>query len=125
MEWVKGKGTTGKVEPSVQFLAEEKIFQKAISTVTNNHDISADLVINLDQTPLSYVSPRKYTFNFKGAKHVPIKSVMTSVKLLLHFQSFQTAEFLPVQLIYPGKTKRCLTNFQFPRSFQITYTENH
>ena len=75
MEWVKGKGTTGKVEPSVQFLAEEKIFQKAISTVTNNHDISADLVINLDQTPLSYVSPRKYTFNFKGAKHVPIKSV--------------------------------------------------
>ena len=29
-----------------------------------------------------------------------------------------------MQLIYPGKTKRCLPNFQFPRTFQITYTEN-
>ena len=30
-----------------------------------------------------------------------------------------------MQLIYPGKTKRCLPNFQFPRTFQVTYTENH
>ena len=30
-----------------------------------------------------------------------------------------------MQLIYPGKTQRCLPNFQFPRTFQITYAENH
>ena len=30
-----------------------------------------------------------------------------------------------MQLIYPGKTKRCLPNFQFPSTFQISYTENH
>ena len=76
MDWVKRKGTTGKVEPSAQFLAEEKFtFNRAISTVIYNHDIPAHLVINLDQRPLSYVSPRKCTFNFKGAKNVPIKGV--------------------------------------------------
>ena len=37
--------------------------------------INANLIINLDQTPLSYVSPGKYTFNFKGVKNFPIKSV--------------------------------------------------
>ena len=34
MDWVKRSGTTGKVEPSAQFLAEEKFtFQRAISAV--------------------------------------------------------------------------------------------
>ena len=126
MDWVKRSGTTGKVEPSAQFLAEEKFtFQRAISAVVYNHDIPADLVINLDQTPLSYVSPEKYTFNFKGAKNVPIKGVDDKRQITTTFAISATGEFLPVKLIYPGKTKRCLPNFQFPRTFQITYTENY
>ena len=69
MDWVKRKGTTGKAELSAQFLAEKKFtFQREIPTVVYKHDISVDLVINLYQTPLSCVSPGKYTFNFKGAK---------------------------------------------------------
>ena len=40
MNWTKRKGTTGKVEPSKQFLLEEKlIFQKKISGVIFEHDI--------------------------------------------------------------------------------------
>ena len=40
MEWIKRKGTTGKVEPSPQFLAEEKFtFQRAISGAISEHDI--------------------------------------------------------------------------------------
>ena len=34
----------------------------------SEHDIPAPLVLNLDQTKLSYVSPEKYTFSFKDAK---------------------------------------------------------
>ena len=76
MDQVNQKRTTGKVEPSAQFLAGEKFtFQRAISTKVYNYDIPADLAINLDQTSLSYVSPAKYTFNIKGAKNVPIKSI--------------------------------------------------
>ena len=62
MEWVQRKGTTGKVEPSPQFLAEVKFsFQREIACAVYNHDIPKELIINLDQTPLSHVSPGKYT----------------------------------------------------------------
>ena len=74
MECVKRKGTTGKVEPSGKFLEEEKFsFQRAVSLVVVENDIPVDLVLNLDQTTLSYVSPGKYTFCSKGSKNVPIK----------------------------------------------------
>ena len=48
---------------------------------------------------------------------------MTSLKLLLHLQScnqwiFTIATHISV------KTKRYQPNFQFPRTFQLTYTEN-
>ena len=33
----------------------------------------ASLIVNLDQAPLSYVSPRKHTFSFRGAKNVTFK----------------------------------------------------
>ena len=64
----------GVLKRSGQFLAEIKFtFQRAISTVLYNHDIPVKLVINLDQTPLWYVSPGNDTFKFKGAKNVPTK----------------------------------------------------
>ena len=70
MNWVKLKGTTGKVEPSKQLFAEEKLtFQKNISKVVYGRDIASELIINTDQTPLSYVSPEKCIFNSKGAKN--------------------------------------------------------
>ena len=63
MEWVKRKGTTGKVEPSEKFLQEDKFsYQREISRIILNPDIPLDLVLNLDQTLLSHVSSGKYTF---------------------------------------------------------------
>ena len=54
LKWNKCKGTTGKVEPSPQFLAEKKFtFQRAISTALSKNDVPASLIVNLDQTPLS------------------------------------------------------------------------
>ena len=68
MEWNKRKGTTRKFEPSPQFLSEEKFtFQRTISTAALEHDIPISLIVNLGQTTLSYVSPGKYTFSFRGA----------------------------------------------------------
>ena len=44
MDWVKRKGTTGKVEPSKQLLAEEQFtFQMSISKVVYEHDITSEL----------------------------------------------------------------------------------
>ena len=73
MDWIKRKGNAGKVEPTAQFLVEEKFtFQRALSTVVYNHDIPPDPAINLDQTPLSYVSPGKYIYStLKVLKTLP------------------------------------------------------
>ena len=105
-----GKGQL-KVEPSAQFLAEEKI--------------TCNLVINLDQTPLSYVSPGKYTFNAKGANNVPIKGIDDKRQITATFAASAVGEFLPMQLIYAVNTSRCLPIFDFPRSSNVTYTEKH
>ena len=57
LDWFKRNGTAGKVEPSKQLLAEEKLkFQMSISKVAYEHDIRSELIINLDKTPLSYIS---------------------------------------------------------------------
>ena len=34
-------------------------------------------------------------------------------------------EFLLTQVIYKGKTKRCLPKYTFPASFDATFSENH
>ena len=73
------------------------------------HDISAPLVINLDQTPLSYVSPEKYTFSFKGAKNVPIKGIDDKRQITATFAVSLTGKFLPIQLIYKAETQRTLS----------------
>ena len=49
--------------------------KKAISTAICDHYIPKELVLNLDQTPLSYGSPGKYTFNIIGASTTHIKGI--------------------------------------------------
>ena len=126
MKWTKRKGTTGKVEPSQQFFDEEKLtFQRNISTIIEDHDIPKDLILNLDQTPLSYVSPGKYIFNLKRAKTVPTKGVDEKRQITATFAISMTGSFLPIQLIYEGKNRTCLPNYDFPKGFNVTYSPNH
>ena len=41
------------------------------------------------------------------------------------FCGSMTGDFLPPQLIYEGKTDRCLPNYQFPSTWHITHSHNH
>ena len=126
MEWVKRKGTTGKVERSEKFLQEEKFsYQSEISRIILNRDIPLDLVLNLDQTPQSYVSSGMYTFCLKGPATVPIKGVDDKRQITATFTVSASGVFLSIQLIYQGETKRCLPKFKFPKEFHVTYTKNH
>ena len=127
MNWTKTKGTTGKTEPTKQFLLEEELtFQKKISGVIFEHDIPKQLIMNLDQTPLSSVSPGKYTFDvIKGVKTVPIKGIDDKWQITATFAISMSREFLPIQVIYEGKTKSCLPKYNFLASFDATFSENH
>ena len=91
MERSERKGTTSKIGSSKQFLLEEKLtFQRHIALIIEEHDIPKELILNLDQTPLSYVSPGKYTFNPKGAKTMPFKSIDDKRQITAAFTIYQT-----------------------------------
>ena len=100
-------------------------FQRTISTAILEHNIPAPLVVNLNQTPLYYVSPGKYTFSFKDAKYVPVKGVDDKRQITATFAGSLIGKFLPIQLIYKGKTKRSLPKFKVPITLSLSYTENH
>ena len=96
--WSKCKGTTGKVDPSHQFLAKEMFaFQRNISGLVSGQDIPPSLIINIDQTPLLNVNTRKYIFSFKGAKNIPIKGVDDKHQITATFGVSYTREILSIQ----------------------------
>ena len=126
IKWVKRKGTTGKVAPSPLLFREEKLsYQRDIAQAVHDHNIPKRLVFNLDQTPLNYISPGKYSFAPQGSKHVPIKGVDDKRQITATFTVNAAGEFFPMQLIYQGKTKRCLPKHEFPAGFNVTMTKNH
>ena len=88
-------------------------------------DTPIDFVVNLDQAPLSYVSPGKYTFNPSGAKTAPMKEIHDKRQITVTFAVIITSKFLPVQVIYEGKTHICLPNFDFSKCFNVPYSANH
>ena len=123
---LEGEGTTSKVAPPALLLEEEKFsFQQDIVQAVHDHNIPKRLVFNPDQTPLLYVSPGKYTFAPKGSKHVPIKGQDDKRQITATFAVNDAGEFMPMQLIYKGKTKRSLPKHHFPDGFNVTYSENH
>ena len=79
----------------------------------------------MDQKPLSYVSPGKYTSDAKGVKTVPIKGIDGKRQITPTFAISMFGEFLLIQVIYEGKTTRCLHKYAFPKNFDITFSENH
>ena len=94
MKLVKCKGTIGKNELSPQLLDDESFtFQKSVTTVVYDYDITSNLIVNLDKTPLSYISPEKYTFNLKEVKNVLIKGADDNSQKYLRLPFVQQETF--------------------------------
>ena len=67
--------------------------------------IPPELVLNSDQTPSSYVSVGKSTMARKGSTAIPIKGVTDKRAITLNFVVTLANDFLPMQVIYSGKTQ--------------------
>ena len=64
-------------------------------------------------------------FHQRGQKNVPIKGLNDKRQIASTFVVSAAGSFLPIQLIYQGKSKRCLPKFTFPSNFHVTFTPNH
>ena len=58
-------------------------------------------------------------------KTVPINGIDDKRQITATFALSMSGEFLPIQVIYEGKTKRCLPMYTFPASFDATLSKNH
>lgn len=88
-------------------------------------DIPPELVINWDQTGIHYVPVSSWTMENEGSKWVEIAGADDKQQITAVFGGSIAGDFLPVQLIYQGKTTRSLPSHKFPSSWHVTFTENH
>ena len=74
---VKQMATTSKIPIASGLLKEEQLtFQRKIQALIKCHDIPKYLVLDFDQTPLSYITvgnntPENNTLELEAAKSVP------------------------------------------------------
>ena len=124
--YVKRKSTTAKPIIAPGLIPEIGLtFYKDINEIVQAHGIPAEMIINIDQTPLPFFLISKYTMAEKGVSRVAVPGTADYRQITGTFGVTLADEFLPPQLIYQGKTKLRLPKFNFPKEFHVTQTQNH
>ena len=125
MGYVKRKATS-KAKVTVKNFEELKEqFLLEINHVIVMDEILANLVINFDQTGLHFVPVSEWTMEAEGTKRVEVAGKDDKKQLTAVLGGSMAGEFLPPQLIYQGKTSRCLPSVEFPDDWHISYSINH
>ena len=88
-------------------------------------EIPPELIINFDQTGINYVPVSSWTMEEAGKKRVEIIGKDDKRQITAVFGAFLSGDFLPVQLVYQGKSTKCLPSFEFPPEWDINFSENH
>ena len=105
MGFRRRQATTSKLEIPEGALKEIKLlFHHDIASKVEKFSIPHSLIINLDQTPTKYVPVGRTTLAKKNTKTVPIKGSSDKRTITATFAISLQGDFLPMQLIYGGKT---------------------
>ena len=125
MGFVKRKASSSaKITPE-EFDKQKKDFLRDVRNIVSMDQVPSELIVNFDQTGISYVPASSYTMEKEGATRVEVTGKDDKRQIALVLAGSVSGEFLPPQVIYEGKTKRCLPPFQFPSTWNITYTQTH
>ena len=88
-------------------------------------EIPSELVINWDQTGINYIPVSSWTMAEEGSKRVEMIGKDDKQQLTALFTCSMSGDFLPIQLVYKGKTDRSLPRFKFPSDWVVTSTPNN
>ena len=125
MGLVKHRSSTkAKVDVS-NFKELKKQYLLDINNVIQMDEIPAELVVNFDQTAINYVPVASWTMEKEGSRRVEIIGKDDKRQITAVLAGTLNGDFLPVQLVYKGTTKRCLPAFSFPEDWDINYSQNH
>ena len=127
MNFVKRAATTsGKKYTADDFARVKKDFLDDVVSTVSMEEIPPSLILNWDQTGIKLVPSSSWTMDQRGTKHVELAGVNDKRQITAVFCGTIVGDFfLPIQLIYQGKTSRCHPNFQFPSSWDITHSPRH
>ena len=100
-------------------------FLLEVKTIVAMDEIPQDLIINFNQTALNYVPATPWTMEQQGTKRIEVIGKGDKWQITAVFGGIMTGDFLPLQLIYEGKTERCLPRYKFPTSRHMTQSESH
>ena len=101
------------------------ILHHQIVDLIEKYQIPPSMVINIDQTPLKYAQVTNQTLVTKGSKHVAITGRSYRQAIPVTFGVTYENGFLPMQLIYGGKTVQSIPRFKFPESFSLSRNPKH
>jgi len=86
-----------------------------------DHAIPNSLVLNFDQTGCQMVPGGEWTIKKRGADQ--IAGLDDKGKMTVLLTATKSVVLLPPQLIYAGKTERCLLKgFKFPAGWGVAFT---
>ena len=126
MGYVQRLATTGKVEISEKLKTEiETVCLYGIVQKIKEHKIPSSMIINVDQTPSKFVPGCDKALAKKSCKSVPVTRSADKRMTTSTFSIILTGKFLPVQLIYGGKTSKTIPAVSFPSDFVINVNEKH
>ena len=127
MNFVKRRKTSSKVDiPDGARKEIEFLFLHEIVSIVEKHKIPPALIINIDQAPLKYVPVGNETLAPRGETSVTIEGSADKRSITGTFAiSLHGGEFLPMQLIYGGKTSQSLPIFEFPSGFLLSANPKH
>lgn len=126
MKFVQRKATTAKGKHTVEnFRKLKRAFLADVTAAITMEEIPPELVLNWDQTGIKLVPSSSWTMEKRGEKRVEMVGVNDKRQITAVFCGSMVGDFLPVQLIYKGKTPRCHPRFAFPEGWHVTHSPNH
>ena len=97
----------------------------SIKAVVMFKEIPDELIINWDQTAIKYVPVSEWTMTEYKSKRVEMSGVDDKRQITATFAASLSGSFLPIQLVYEGKTPKCHPSIDFPKDWHITHSSNH
>ena len=125
MGYVQRKGTKDVKHVPKDFDKLRDNWLTNINESTNEHSIPDDMILNWDQTGCQLTPGGNWTMEKEGSKQVTIAGSNDKRQITLLLTVTKAGTLLPPQLIYSGKTSKCLPATRFPSDWDPTLTSNH
>ena len=126
MNFVQRKVTTAKSKYAITDFDRVKTeFLEDVVATVEMEEIPPELILNWDQTGIRIVPSNSWTMDQQGVRRVEIGGASDKRLITVMFCGSLVGDFLPIQVIYQGKTARCHPRFEFPPVWDITHSPKH